>query len=176
VPEEPAATDWAYAAGSVDGEGCIAIVRSFSATRERYYYGVTVVVTNTDRRVLDWLCQLGSGHVQAMGSGLGLARKSWAWRSPSGPGAQRFIEGIRPWLRMKIKQCDNALAMIALLNRSKRTLGRRPIPPEWLAEQERHYWIQRELNHRGSAAFFKRAMHSPRQINRERARVANMEF
>jgi len=43
VPE-PSDTDWAYAAGFVDGEGCIAIVRSFVKARDRYYYGVHVVV------------------------------------------------------------------------------------------------------------------------------------
>ena len=174
MAEEPQATDWAYAAGFVDGEGCIAVVRSFSRTRGRYYYGVTVVVTNTDRRVLDWLREVWSGHVQALGTRPGIARMSWVWRSPMGAGAQRFLEGVRPWLRMKTKQCDNALAMIALQNRSRYTLGPRPIPPEWLAEQEEHYWIQRELNHRGTAPFVKRAMHSPRQISRERALAANL--
>jgi hypothetical protein len=173
VPEEPAATDWAYAAGFVDGEGCIAVVRSFSPLRGRYYYGVAVVVTNRDRSVLEWLCQLWSGRVVSTGARPGFEQPTWNWRSPHGPGAERFLSGIRPWLRIKTKQCDNALAMISLLNRSKRTLGRRPIPVEWLAEQEHHYWTQRELNHRGSAAFVRRPMHSPRQISRERALVAN---
>jgi len=31
---EPLDTDWAYAAGFVDGEGCIAIVRSFVRAKE----------------------------------------------------------------------------------------------------------------------------------------------
>jgi len=65
--------------------------------------------------------------------------------------------------------------MIALLYRSRHTLGPYPLPPEWLAEQEQLYWIQRELNHRGSAAFVKRAMHSPRKISRARARVAEQQ-
>ncbi len=62
--------------------------------------------------------------------------------------------------------------MIALLYRSRRTLGPYPLPPEWLAEQEHLYWIQRELNHRGTAAFVKKPMHSPRQIHRIRALAA----
>ena len=36
MTEELAATDWAYAAGFVDGEGCIAVVRSFTLSRGRY--------------------------------------------------------------------------------------------------------------------------------------------
>jgi hypothetical protein len=83
--------------------------------------------------------------------------------------AEPFLRGIRPWLRIKAKQSDNALAMIALLRRSRRTLGPYPMPPEWLAEQEHLYWIQRELNHRGTAVFSRTAMHSPRKIHRERS-------
>jgi len=47
------------------------------------------------------------------------------------------------------------------------------MPAEWLAQQERLYWIQRELNHRGSAGFVKQPMHSPRRISRERALAEN---
>jgi hypothetical protein len=65
--------------------------------------------------------------------------------------------------------------MIELLQRSKRTLGRAPIPQSWLDEQEAHYWIQRELNHRGTAVFVKKPMHSPRQINRTRTLAADRQ-
>ena len=51
----PTLTDWAYAAGFVDGEGCIAIVRAFVPRRERYYYSVQIVVSNRDREVFDWM-------------------------------------------------------------------------------------------------------------------------
>ena len=33
-------TDWAYAAGFVDSEGCIAIARLFKPRRGRFYYSV----------------------------------------------------------------------------------------------------------------------------------------
>jgi hypothetical protein len=59
-------TDWAYAAGFVDGEGCIAVTRSFNANRDRFYYGVAVVVVNRDRSVLDWMNHLWSGWVVEM--------------------------------------------------------------------------------------------------------------
>src|SRR5207249_10845291 len=48
-------TDWAYAAGFVDGEGCIAITRTFVPSRGKYTYSVAVVVVNRDRAVLDWM-------------------------------------------------------------------------------------------------------------------------
>jgi hypothetical protein len=165
---EASDTDWAYAAGFVDGEGCIAVVRSFVAARGRFYYGVHVVVANRDRHVLDWMQSIWGGWVVASSSRQGLARAGWTWRCATVL-AKPFLEGLRPWLRIKSLQCDNALAMVDLLRRSHRTLGRRPMPPEWLAEQEQLYWIQRQLNHRGTAIFVKRPMHSPRKINRARS-------
>ncbi len=58
---EPSEIDWAYAAGFVDGEGCIAVVRSFTPARGRYVYSIQVVVANCDRRVLDWMHSLWGG-------------------------------------------------------------------------------------------------------------------
>jgi hypothetical protein len=175
VAQEIQTTDWAYAAGFVDGEGCIAVVRSFVPERDKFYYGVAVVVANRDRQVLEWFRELWSGNVVCVppGGRGRLARDAWNWRSPTGQKAQFFLQGIRPWLRIKSKQCDNALAMIELLRRSRRTLGPYPMPNEWRADQERLYWVQRELNHRGTAVFVKQPMHSPRQIHRERAVAAN---
>jgi hypothetical protein len=63
--------------------------------------------------------------------------------------------------------------MIDLLQRGRRTLGRAPLPQAWLDEQEKHYWIQRQLNHRGSRAFVAEPMHSPRQIHRDRVAAAS---
>jgi hypothetical protein len=174
MTEVPAVTDWAYAAGFVDGEGCIAVVRSFSPARSKYQYGVAVVVANRERQVLEWFREMWTGNVVRLPTRNGLHRDAWNWRSPSGQSAEYFLQGIRPWLRIKTKQCDNALAMIKLLRRSRRTLGPYPLPAAWLAQQESLYWIQRELNHRGTAAFVKRPMHSPRQISRERGLAANI--
>lgn len=77
MSEEHKETDWAYAAGLVDGEGCIAIVRSFVAQRAKYQYGVAVVVANRERNVLEWLRQLWGGSVVVVSSGHGFARQSW---------------------------------------------------------------------------------------------------
>ncbi|HEV2139599.1 MAG TPA: hypothetical protein VGT01_00275 [Candidatus Dormibacteraeota bacterium] len=161
-------TDWAYAAGFVDGEGCIAITRSFSAPRNRFYYGVCVVAVNRERAVLDWMKDYWAGWVVAMPHAGGNARRSWAWRSPKGTSAERFLRGIRPWLRIKGAQCENALKMIEVLKRSRYTLGRNALPADWLLDQENLYWQQRELNHRGSLEYEAKAMHSPRRIHRER--------
>jgi hypothetical protein len=164
---EPEPTDWAYAAGFVDGEGCIAIVRSFEPRSDRYVYGVQVVVSNTDRAVLDWMQGVWSGWVVAVSQHQGRARDSWTWRTSSLK-AKPFLAGIKPWLKIKHRQCENALAMIDLLQVGRRTLGPYPLPPELLEQQEKRYWVQRELNHRGTDAFVQKPMHSPRKIHRAR--------
>jgi hypothetical protein len=165
---EPGATDWAYAAGFVDGEGCIAITRGFVTARNKYAYSVAVVVVNRERDVLDWIRDLWHGWVVAGSKAGANARPSWAWRSPTGTGSEPFLRGIRPLLRINARQCDNALEMIEVLKRSRYTLGRKFMPPEWLDQQEHHYWTQRELNHRGMQPYAPTPMHSPRQINRQR--------
>jgi len=167
---EPSDTDWAYAAGFVDGEGCIAIVRSFEPRRGRYCYGVNVVVSNNEWSVLDWMHQTWGGWVVAVKESPSRganARSGWTWRV-STSGAKPFLAGIRSFLKVKVRQCDNAMVMAELLARSRRTLGRAPLPQAWLDEQEQHYWVQRELNHRGTTDFVARPMHSPRQIHRDR--------
>ena len=111
---EPEATDWAYAAGFVDGEGCIAIPRGFVASRNKYVYSVAVVVVNRERDVLDWMRSIWGGWVVATTHAGGNAQRTWAWRSPTGTTSETFLRGIRPWLRVKARQCDNALAMIEL--------------------------------------------------------------
>jgi len=165
---EPLDTDWAYAAGLVDGEGCISVTRSFTRSSDRFNYGVCVVVANRDRAVLDWMQVIWGGWVVATSARQGHSRDCWNWRSPTGLSAKPFLTGLRPWLRIKGPQCDNALVMIDLLQRGRRTLGRAPLPQSWLEEQEKHYWIQREMNHRGSEPFVAKPMHSPRKIHRAR--------
>jgi hypothetical protein len=174
VAKGPTLTDWAYAAGFVDGEGCIAVVRSFVPSRNRYYYGVHVVVANRDRDVLEWLKSLWGGWVVAFSKGQEHARQAWHWRAPTGISAKPFLLGIQPWLRIKPAQCTNALAMIDLMARSRKTLGPCKMPSEWIEEQENLYWIQRKLNHRGNAEFVKQAMHSPRRIKRQREHAATL--
>ena len=168
VAKGPTLTDWAYAAGFVDGEGCIAIVRAFVPRRERYYYSVQIVVSNRDREVFDWMHGIWGGWIVPVTRGDENARPAWNWRCPTGISAKPFLLGIQPWLRVKCKQCSNALAMIELMSRSRGTLGPYKMPPEWIEEQENLYWIQRKLNHRGNAEFVKQPMHSPRRINRKR--------
>lgn len=129
---EPSETDWAYAAGFVDGEGCIAVSRSFTEAKARFHYSVQIVLANRDRSVLDWMQATWGGWVVAVAPGSRRGQACWNWRCPTGFNAKPFLNGIRPWLKIKMAQCDNALLMIDLLQRGRRTLGRAPLPQAWL--------------------------------------------
>src|SRR5258708_30212873 len=63
---EPEPTQWAYAGGFVDGEGCIAVTRSFVTRSNRFSYGVCVVVCNRDRSVFVWMKTLWGGRVVSL--------------------------------------------------------------------------------------------------------------
>src|SRR5207247_2403649 len=119
-------------------------LRPLEAPLERYVteslrtVEVAVAVVNRDPAVLDWMRDLWNGWVVAGSNAGGFSRPSWAWRSPAGTSAAIFLTGVRPWLRIKGPQCDNALSMIEVLQRSRYTLGRKFLPPEWQQSQEDH--------------------------------------
>src|SRR5207302_4100828 len=121
---DPLPTDWAYVAGLVDGEGCIAVIRFYEPRRERYYYGITVVIANTDRAVLEWIQTVWGGSVVPARSAGGRAKSSWAWRS-STTLARTFLRGVRPWLRIKSARCEDVFLMTDVLQKSRNTLGRK---------------------------------------------------
>ena len=82
MPDDPLPTDWAYAAGLVDGEGCIAVTRCFVCGRGKFCYGVTVVVSNRDRPVLEWFREKWSGLVVGTQPSLhGQSQGSTAYKS-----------------------------------------------------------------------------------------------
>ena len=96
MAEEPSPTDWAYAAGFVDGEGCIAVVRSFEPKRGRYQYGVQVVVANRDRDVLTWMRDTWGDWVITVSKGQEHTRANWTWKCPTELSTKPFLTGIEP--------------------------------------------------------------------------------
>lgn len=92
----------AYAAGIVDGEGCIAV---YFNKKRNVYYGY-LQISNTDKNLIDWLrttfpgnrklyiCNSKPNHKQAWIAGWG------------GSGAEDFLTQIYPYLIVKKEQAN----------------------------------------------------------------------
>ena len=111
--------DWARLAAYVDGEGTIMIAKSEVKTgRKRPNYVLTLVVANTDPRLICWLNDNFGGHSylrQLAGSKLSQAcgvvnRKDvFSWRQFEERAAE-IIRHIMPFLIMKRDQAEVAIA------------------------------------------------------------------
>lgn len=95
----------AYAAGIVDGEGsiCIGVDSNFYSRRDnqpyRYVY-VHVLVSNTDKRIMEWLKERygGSFHTRKQ-NGIG-TKPIYGWEAVSND-ALKFLKDIYPYLLLK---------------------------------------------------------------------------
>lgn len=103
--------DVRYIAGFFDGEGCI-IINKDNHTRHqrRPSYSLQVVLGNTDRRPLDWLCEKFGGHIRAQSRE---AQKTVYYWQIMARKASRFLEWIRPHLLIKEVQAWLGLEFVA---------------------------------------------------------------
>ena len=100
----------AYIAGIIDGEGCIAVSKVVRNTHKSgYVYQLHLVVTNTDRRLLEYLKEttlLGSISIHAHAAES--RSPAWAWSVGSVP-ARRLLEKVMPYLVIKREQAALAI-------------------------------------------------------------------
>lgn len=105
--------DLAYAAGIIDGEGCITIAKSPVYRNRRQLnpqYQLRVAVVMTDPSACKWLHEKWPGgfsclHPERYNS---RARKTYAWNLTANKAAS-FLGAIRPFLKIKHRQ-----AMVAI--------------------------------------------------------------
>lgn len=171
ITETPAMkpTELAYFAGLLDGEGCIRVKRQRKywgpkQALDGWQYGVAVYIANTVRAPLDQVCTLFGGSV-ARQSSQGREGQKPVYRWTIGQlQAERFLRAVRPYMRIKHAQADNALAFRRWqgTGRKHRTkiVGERSFPnlyggrmipnraysDEYLAECERFFLRAKELN------------------------------
>ena len=100
-------TSHAYAAGMLDGEGCLGITRVTKSGR--VYHRADVRIANTDVRVMAWLKENYGGWIQGHGfSKLG-TKECFQWHT-SGKAMVAFLESVRPYMIIKAEQADIVLA------------------------------------------------------------------
>jgi hypothetical protein len=145
-PKELSATDAAYIAGLMDGEGCIMLLwRKGIKTR--------VNVSNTHRPVLEWLVETtGIGGIVRQTRSSSKHSPSWYWQV-NGDASESIVRQISPYLHIKSQQA-------ALLLDTQERL-RNPALKADMVWQEEYLARMHDLNRRGPSGY--KAMYSEEQ-------------
>ena len=129
--------DCAYAAGLIDGEGCITILKRMPCGKALSpSYQVTVVVNMGDPEPIDFLWERWRGF-RGSDKDKRTGYVSYRWQIQSHKAA-RFLEMVQPYLKHKRKQADIALEFHCL-KKEARQGGRRRLADGVRAEYERCY-------------------------------------
>ncbi|MHC1636323.1 MAG: sigma factor-like helix-turn-helix DNA-binding protein [Candidatus Methanospirareceae archaeon] len=137
---------FAYLAGIVDGEGSIRLHRR---RRKSIGYGLEVVVTNTNRELIDWLYTNFKGYIEKH-EREGNHKTTYKW-TVRGINAYRLLKKMLPYLIIKKPQAELGIKFWNECSRVGKSyggfVGGRP---KWLLEKTEEYARQmRELNKRG---------------------------
>ncbi len=104
LPER--ATDLAYIAAMVDGEGCISITEKGNAR------GVRITVVNTYKPMIEWLWAFGGTISSREPRTIG-RKMIYEWRICKRADATALLEAILPYMQIKRKRAECALALLA---------------------------------------------------------------
>ena len=112
---EPSEADYWYAAGFIDGEGCVTVRASTSPTavNPSMYASVTISQADPYGSMLQWFADRWGGAIRKKfrrPSASPRERDAWEW-CVVGQQAYRLLEGVRPMLKIKGPQADNALRL-----------------------------------------------------------------
>lgn len=135
----PTAEDWAYLAGMIDGEGCVAVELFTGGS-----IGITVTIVNSHRSMLDWLTDRFGGCIRPRPNPIRRWKKTWSW-SVTGYAADAILHRVSPILI--IKQQASWLTREAWAQRTPSPWRR--ITPEIKALRRGYYLASRFLNQRG---------------------------
>jgi hypothetical protein len=145
--------DIAYLAGFFDGEGSVTINRLKRADHSadgRYKtdsYTLHAVIGNTDPTVVVWAQSLFGGYLVPRPARKAHQKPAVHWVICN-QWAMRFLETIRPYLRMKMNVVDVAINF----QRAMRKHGPKRTPPEVIAWREEQRETIRLMNGRKKKA------------------------
>lgn len=108
-----------WAAGIVDGEGCIRLARNKRANRPNDSWSIVVAVSNTDIAMLHKLKELLGGNiVKRSAPPMAHYKQQWRWQVFSKE-AVAVLQKILPWLVTKHYQAECALLSCKYRGRGK---------------------------------------------------------
>lgn len=141
----PGAVLLAWAAGFIDGEGCIHIAKQRYHGKRADTYRLGVHVTQNDRGVLESLCEAvgiwapiyevkrASNH-----------RKQCYTLNFSGKSALRLLTLLKSYLRRKRREAEAALDFWTAGRMGMVGTGK-PLPAEVAAVREHYFWLLKQL-------------------------------
>ena len=95
--------DCIYAAGFMDGEGCI--------TTSQNTFRVTI--TNTNRPILDWFLNTFGGNINNQHIPKNPRwNTAWKWVAASRKDVASFLKAVRPYLKVKASEADVVLSYL----------------------------------------------------------------
>ncbi len=134
----------AYAAGIIDGEGCV------SLSRRKKYLTPTVQVKNTRFDLLQWMKTRWGGSIYINHESRTNRKPCGVW-SVAGQKAINVLRDVQLYLIVKAEQAKVVLALPRWYTSERDALGRikGTLTPERLQENERLVADIRRLNRRG---------------------------
>lgn len=134
--------DFGYTAGVIDGEGCLtAYMRPNGAIEIR------VDVVNTNRKLLEWLCQTWGGAIYARKVTNARHKQQFAWELRR-DAAVSMLGMIQDHLIVKAEQAETMISLWE--QRGDGRKGREPISAELRGVRATHVAKLRELNRKGA--------------------------
>ena len=136
-----------WAAGIIDGEGCISIHRRHSATDKKLnhspYYRLDLKVKMVHKPAIERLMNIfGVGNLHRSLPGKRSRRMLWRW-DITGNQCINVLQLIRPYLVVKSKEADIAGEFMPL--NVKTTFGKRKISEETLNKRQTIYQQMRDV-------------------------------
>jgi hypothetical protein len=129
----------AYAAGLVDGEGCIWIARTVRYRNPSYFLGV--YIANTDWRMIDWMHAHFGGTIRNRPPDPRANRRQvFYWQVLAGK-AVAFLEQVQPWLVIKSREAELGIALQRRVSAWPK--GYAPLTPDEIEQRDA---LRRELH------------------------------
>ena|SRR3990172_6262225 len=123
---EPTATDWAYLAGLIDGEGSIHLVQRkpgtvWTAARGKYRYirpvnsfQCIVTISNTDWKMVDWTASTFGGGTSFSRRREGNRKIQYTVHWQANDEVVRILLGVKPYLLTKYELAEVVLRFLSV--------------------------------------------------------------
>jgi hypothetical protein len=132
--------NWAYAAGVIDGEGCIHAAATNTA-RGRATYVVRLTVTNTCPELVKWFQEQLGGTIWTYTNPNERYRVRYVWHAPA-KDVKNILLGVLPYLKVKAELAKLGIEMREAIEARKVT--RQGLP---MAEKARRLVLCEKIRH-----------------------------